>query len=701
MTDRELHTPSPVSPASRPPAPGSAPTDPAHEGNGSLMTATIATRTPVRTPSADPSNRGRVWLARLFAGDFSFPTIPTGTLPSGERTAAEYDAIDRALGCRDLFVIHADLVAGERVIADLARSAPDRVLVLSPDPAAADRVTERLLKCGVPVLRALADDENPTRPSPAVSKATTAALGGAQLAQAKHAAAAAVTAAEQRIEKFAVVAKAVARLIEVNALLKKLDDDLAELNARHQQIEAEVANEAAGPSATAFAEQIKQRQIDFDAHRAEWTAASTTAQKVAAEKGAEVHALRQQHASATHKSGFFTRLFGKAKPAVDADELKKHLEAAEAELAALAAAATARQAEVDARTAASLAERQKLLADEVAARRAASEAKRAAAETERDRARAEGAALSKVISAAVPDDDHATAERELAAARERAAEVARSGPEALARAAAETRAVVGTPGCLAVDPLFAALTDDPPFGLLVLDRAEELPETEFPRLARLAERWVLVGAAVTRDDPRPPLNGSTRAPRNGRPIEVPFVARVAKLLDRETWAAEGDRLVCRLVHLTPEQRRHITREPLADRPEIELRFTASDAEPLLAEIAFPGTTALPAAKSFLFHALGEVLLRPCGDFAWAHEPGAITAIWPAADSARDAAWIDLEPGVREKVTGAGLFAYTAAVSFDLSAGWDAEKAAEWLGQYLPPPAISRFAAVPRASGSRS
>ena len=53
----------------------------------------------------------------------------------------------------------------------------------------------------------------------------------------------------------------------------------------------------------------------------------------------------------------------------------------------------------------------------------------------------------------------------------------------------------------------------------------------------------------------------------------------------------------------------------------------------------------------------------------------------AADSDRDATWIDLEPGVREKVVGTGLFAYTAAVRFDPAEGWDAEKAAAWLEGY--------------------
>src|SRR5205823_3259450 len=144
------------------------------------------------------------------------------------------------------------------------------------------------------------------------------------------------------------------------------------------------------------------------------------------------------------------------------------------------------------------------------------------------------------------------------------------------------------------------------------------------------------------------------------------------------------RLVCRLSHPTPERRRAMTREPLADRPDVELRFVPGETgEPVLAEIAFPAGTAAAEAKAFVARELGEALLRPCGEPERHAAADRITVRWPAADSAGPGEWIDLEPGVREKVVGVGVAAFTAAVTFDPSAGWDAAAAEAWLAAHLP------------------
>ncbi len=686
MTSREPHAPHSTLPAT-PPAAAPAPLHPdaAHEGNGPLMIATIAPPPP-QCPTHAPDERGRAWLDRLFAGGFSFPTAPAVALPPGERTPAEYDAVARAAGCRDLFVIHADADAGERVIVDLARAVADRTLILTPDAASADRITERLLKHGTPTLRALADDENPARPSPAVSRFTSQAVGRASVEQARNEAAAAVTAAEERIAAFAVVAKALARQTEVDELRTRLDAHLAELTARRNRIESDLKAEHDTPFAVAVARLQSE-------HEGEFTRLATDLQAVTvphAEREAALAAARQHHAEATRKPGFLARFFG-GKPkgaASDTTELERQVHSLETETAELAARAGELQASRDAAANAFATEREKLTAAELASRRAAIDEAIAAAESERERARAEYAALRTVIGEAVPGDDHALAERRLAVARQQAAEVAAHAPELAARAVAAHRVVVALPAAIEVDPVFAAIANDPPFDLLVLDRAEELPESEFSRLARLADRWVLVGEAAMQDEVRFP-NARRHA------AEVPFVARLAKWLDRETWGAESDRLVCRLATLTPDQRRSLTREPLADRPEVELRFADVGGEPLLAEIVFPAAAAAHEAKAFLFHTLGEVLLRPCGELTWENNDATVLATWSVTGNC-SCQWVELMPGVREKVAGCGPSAFTAAVSFDRAAGWDAERAAEWLASHLPP-ASSRFAALPRTS----
>ncbi|MFM8273643.1 MAG: hypothetical protein ACKODX_15135, partial [Gemmata sp.] len=623
MTDREPHPP--LAPPARPAAHPLPHPDHAHEGNGSLMTATLASRPPAPGPHAAredqtaPGDRGRQWLARLFAGPLALPPVHPAEPAPAAGTAPEHSAAARASGCRDLFVIHADALAGERVIGDIARTCTDRVLVLTPDPGAADRLVERLLRENVPALRALADDENPARTSPAVSRATSAALGCGRADQSRREARAAIAAAEARLGAFAPVAKALARLAEVNETLARLDVEAAERAAARDRVEAEVRSEAGTPFAAALAKLSADHAAAGAARTAELQAATASQ----GEKGAALAHARAAHAEALRRPGLLSRLFGgKGKSGTpEPAELEKQVHALEAEVGALTDGVRALHARAAEAETVFTAARDALIGAEVAARHAVLADAAAAAEDERARARAEAGALERVVTATVPGEDHATAVRKLAAAREKAAEAERVARRAV------PRVVVGTPGCLGADPLFALLDDRPPFDALVLDRAEELPEPEFAPLSRLAGRWVLVGNALP-DGPRGPWAPRGRGPAS----DLPFVARVARLLDGETWAAEGDRVVCRLVPLAPEPRRIASREPLADRPEIELRFASNEDGPLLAEIAFPGDTPAHAVKEFLFNELGEVRLRPCGPLAWAHAADAITATWPAADT---------------------------------------------------------------------
>lgn len=642
------------------------------------MSATLAPPLPAapHAPSEPraPDGPGRALVSRLFAGTFDFAPFAARALPVGDRSPVETDAVARAAGCPDLFAVHADPASGARFLEDVARAAPGRVLILTPNEQVADRLVERLAAVGVLALRALADGENPARPVPAASRATSAARLNGPEGGALREAAAKLAAAERRTAAFAPVAKVVARLAEVEADLTKLDAARAAHAACRARAEAEVRAETDTPFARAVADLRAARAAERAALETDLSAAEADRKA----KTAALEAAREHLAEAQKKPGFFARVFGsKPKPgAPDPAELEATVRALETDVAAL----TARAAELGAKLAAAgtrhATEVETRVVAEVASRQTACDAALTATDGDHARVRAEVDALNKVIAGAVPGDDHAAATAALSAARVAHAAAESAARSARERALVEPRVVVGVPLCVGADPVFAALPADVPFDLLALDRAELLPEAEFARLSRLAARWLFVGDA------------SAAPPRPGRRGDGTFFARAAAALDREPWVPEGPRYVCRLLPLAPAARRALTREPLADRPEIELRFVADEAEPVLAEIAFPAELPVPDAKAFLYGELNEVRLRPLGAPVW-HE---LEVNWPAAGDG--GAWVALEAGVRERVVGSGAAAFTAAVSFDAAHGWTAERAAEWLAAHLPPPG-SRFAALPR------
>src|SRR5262245_61617533 len=444
MTNREPHTPH-ASPA-RPTTADCAHPEPAREGDDLLMSVTLATRPNSCSTTADAGDRGRLWLIRLAAGEFLFPAIPLATLPTADRTTAEFDAASRAAGCRDLFVVHADPVAGERLIVDISRAVFERVLILSPNPAAADRIAERLTRSAVSVLRALADDENPVRPSPVVSKRTSTALGSTHTEQLRREAASAITAAETRVAAFATVAKAVERLKEVNALLKQHESSIAAKNALRVQIEHEVRANPGATVATAVARLQAEHDETVRKLKAEYQEVPATLKQ----QEVELAEMKRQHAQAIRTPGFFARLFGaKSKAGTpEVTELEKEIQTRETTVTGLKQRLADGQAQIDSEAAAFATRREKLFAAEVASRCATVNTELADAERGQSHAKLEAAALTKAIETQGPGDDYTDAERQLTAARERVAEVVRAGSELIARVLAEPRVVVGTPGSL-------------------------------------------------------------------------------------------------------------------------------------------------------------------------------------------------------------------------------------------------------------
>lgn len=701
----------------------------APRSDGPSMSLTLATRNPGRpitelaNPPPAPDDRGRSWLTRLFAGDLGLQTLAPAPLPPIDRPVVELDAIARILGCHELFVLEApDRLIRERVIVDFARIAAargERILVLSPDPAAADRMAEAIASDpSLKIIRALAEDENPIRALPLVSRITSIALGQRRIEQMKQDAMAAVARSEAELTTIAAALTAAEDLRLLAVRLSEIEPDRRALSARLDRLDTEVRAEAEEiHSSNAFTARLSVLRIDREAATAPLVASLAALATQRADKETALAAARQLLAGATvdagKKTGFFARFLHKPKHQTDPAEFDRQIMETEREVKELVAREASIHAEAEAVGGRFDAEREKCIAEEVTTRRTTTEARLAELTRDRDEIAGRFAARARELDRAgftppaqltVEAANRVTADltpcweevaKRVAAARERLNQLIQSLPELLRQFLGDARVVIGTPGSVDSDPAFEPRQDlsAPAFSVLVLDHAEELTEPDFTRLAVLARRWVLAGTAPGEDSRQLPIMAAPGS-RPGRPTGPTFFARLVRLLDREPWAIEGDRLVFRLCHVPSDQRRQLTREPVLDRPEIELRFTTEGADAVLAEVAFPSGSTVASSKAYLYEQLGEVLLRPCGERIWERSDDLLLARWPAA-GVTGGDWIELDVGVREKIIGTGPAAFTAVVSFNLAAGWSEQTAEAWLSAHLPPLSVGRVAVLPR------
>ena len=621
----------------------------------------------------------RSWLTRLLAGEVELSAFGPAPLSSASPATA------RALACPDLFLVETpDRSAREAFISGLTRAASERgerVLVLSPDPSAADRIVASLAEeRTLHVVRALSDDENPHRPLPVVSRLTSSQVGKGHADQMKREAALTGTTLEAKISRLDRVAGTLARL-------EAIERERSTLTAQLAALESAVRSEFNLTRAEALA-----------AREAELAGVSAERSR----KQATSNSFAKEQSPLSKKPGFFARIFGGGKPPTETPAKDPGSLELERELGDLAVRESQLRAERDAMAARLAEENERAIPAEVALRRGKLEPR--LSELEAEAVRLDLTVREFLPRRATPDDtvenaapsptNRAGLERELAIARTRLQELTASGPDLARRLLAETQIVVGTPGSPENDPVFRAIgTGTPRFDLLVLDHAEELTEPAFERLSLLAARWVLAGEAGQPVVPRPHLNGNGHPSRHRGP-EFSLFTRLSRILDREPWLIEGERLVFRLLHLDAESRKALSREPVLDRPDVELGVAIRDDEPVLVEIAFPAIASIVEAKSFLFSQLSEVLLRPCGDCVWHRADDRLTACWALAGD--EGEWVELEPGIRERITGLGATAYTSAVSFDPAAGWNEELAEAWLAARIPAPSASRFACLARS-----
>jgi hypothetical protein len=228
------------------------------------------------------------------------------------------------------------------------------------------------------------------------------------------------------------------------------------------------------------------------------------------------------------------------------------------------------------------------------------------------------------------------------------------------------------------------------FDLLVVDEAQALSEANLLAAARRARRWVLVGEPPV-DVPVAP--SARPAPARSRSaLPRPAFERLWNALHADPrrlpvrWHLAGDRLVCSLRPLLGEQERWLQREPVFDRPEIELGIVAPPQQgPQVVEVSFPASTPLEDARAYIFRELEELAVEPAGLSAdWCEDELAITLLFDPAAERRS---VCLGAGVCEHLVGTlpadGAVGWkTAALEFDRAAGWDLSRAQAWVEERL-------------------
>jgi hypothetical protein len=278
----------------------------------------------------------------------------------------------------------------------------------------------------------------------------------------------------------------------------------------------------------------------------------------------------------------------------------------------------------------------------------------------------------------------------LAFAREWAEFLETSSEVLAARLPGCANLVAATPGALAADPHFGdAAASGGQFDLLVLEEADHWNESDFLKAARRARHWVLVGEPPWEADLRASAGRSRSAP--GRSVGA--TSRRGQCFHKlwehlhcnpsllpYAWFREGQRLGCRFRQLAPEQRQWLESEPLADAPDVELRILALPrVRPVLAEVLFPGTMAVPAAKEFLFRELQEITVQTSGCcLRWCETAESIELHFGLAATPPTYA-VGLDNGVRELLSGDGK---TFQLAFDRAAGFDRAAVELWLDQHL-------------------
>ncbi len=644
--------------------------------------------------------------------------VADSDLDTGQR-----QAVSLALSTPDIGLIQGYPGTGKsRTIAEILRQAArrgQRVLFLAPGAAALDRVLERIgSDSGLLAIRCLAADETPETLAPCIR--------GLSLPQRIHrfreetlpAAQQALAAARAACERYRAHQGAWARLEELAGEAERLAQRCRDIEARRANLSAVVEAELeAAPTAKdlsalqqAWLGHLRSHAdvvVDLDARLGRLCEQLDAARKQTEEIEASLQPLRPVAEALRGRRWWSPRwwqgLF-RGNVLTRFEELERTAQeraAARAKLQQdLQDLETARS-----RTETALGQQRRQLVEAECTRRG-SDVDDALASLQIERQRFEEAWRQAcfAVGPEAPAEARAAvvgAARQRQAARlaeaERAESVARHWAEGVEHAAATlgcqmTRCahIVAAPTA-ALAGEAAALEGDggaPPFDLLILDEAERVTESEFLSAARRARRWVLVGEPAVLEEAG--AASVLPAPQRLRPG---FFHRLWERLHADprrlpyAWSRREEHLVCTLRRIPAGQEGALEREPVADRPDVELRILvpprpgrgAAPGEPLVAEIVFPVETPIVEAKEFIYRELQELPIQshcPCG--RW--QETAARLILRLDHGSESGPEIALGEGIFERLVAGS--AYTASLEFDRVSGWTRERAEAWVAERL-------------------